>query len=177
MILLDACVLLNLCATDRLEEIGRCIPGGFSVAAAAREEALFLRDPGDAAQPLKPLALDLFFQRGVLQELPLATAEESLYVNIAAELDEGEAMSMAVAIYRNLDLATDDRKAIRLFASFGGDPKRLWSTLSIMKNWADSASPDGNELGRAIRAIRDRARYAPASNHLLYPWWSQILAQ
>jgi len=177
MILLDACVLLNLCATDRLEEIGQCFPGGFSVAAAVREEALFLRDPADAAQPLKPLELDPFFQRGILHELPLAAAEESLFVNIAAELDEGEAMSMAIAIHRNLDLATDDRKALRLFANFGGDPKRLWSTPSIMKTWADSASPDGTELGRAVRAIRDRARYVPAANHPLYPWWSQLMAQ
>ena len=130
MILLEACVLLNLCATDRLEEIGQCFPGGLSVAAAARAEALFLRDPADAAQPLKPLALDPFFQRG-----------------------------------------------IRLFANFGGDPKRLWSTPSMVKTWADSASPDGTEQGRAVRAIRDRARYVPAASHPLYPWWSQLMAQ
>jgi len=175
MILLDACVLLNLCATDRLEEIGRCVPGGFSVATAAREEALFLRDPTDAAQPLKPLLLDPFFEQGVLQSLPLAPDEESLFVNIAAELDEGEAMSMAIAIHRNLDLATDDRKALRLYANFGGDPKRLWTTLSVVKVWADRAAPSRDELVRAARAIRDRARYMPASNHPLHSWWSPLV--
>jgi len=46
-----------------------------------------------------------------------------------------------------------------------------------MKIWADTASPDGNELGRAVRAIRDRARYVPTANHPLNPWWSQLMAQ
>jgi predicted nucleic acid-binding protein len=175
MILLDACVLLNLCATDRLEEIGRCVPGGFSVAAAAREEALFLRDPVDTVQPLKSLIINPFFERGILQELSLAANEESLFVNIAAELDEGEAMSMAIAIHRNLDLATDDRKALRLYANFGGDPNRLWSTLSVVKAWADRAAPSADELARAARAIRDCARYVPAPNHPLYSWWSPFV--
>ena len=176
MILLDACVLINLCATDRLEEISRCVPGGFSVAAAAREEALFLRDPGDIVHPLKPLVLDPFFDQGVLHLLPMEADEETLFVNIAAELDEGEAMSMAIAIERNLDLAADDRKAIRLFTKFGGDPNRLWTTLSVVRMWADAAALSVEELGRAARAIRDRARYLPAPNHPLYSWWSPLLA-
>lgn len=58
MILLDACVLLNLCATDRLEQIGRSVAGGFSVCEAVREETLFLRDPSDLTHPLKPVVID-----------------------------------------------------------------------------------------------------------------------
>jgi hypothetical protein len=175
MILLDACVLLNLCATDRLEEIGRCVPGGFTVCAAVRQEALFLRDPADSNQPLKPLVLDPFFVRGVIQELPLAASEESLFVNIAAELDEGEGMSMAIAISRSIELATDDRKAIRLFRDFGGDPGRLWTTPSMVKSWADATSPSSEELTRIACAIRDRARYVPAANHPLYSWWAPLV--
>jgi predicted nucleic acid-binding protein len=174
MILLDACVLLNLCATDRLEDIGLCVPGGFSVCSAVREEALFLRDPTDAMHPLKPLVLDPYFLNGVIRVLPLEANEESLFVNIAAELDEGEAMSMSIAISRNLDLATDDRKAIRLFDDFGGDRNRLWTTPSIVKTWADATSPSPEELTRIVCAMRDRARYLLAPNHPLYSWWSPL---
>lgn len=175
MILLDACVLLNLCATDRLEEIGRTVPGGFSVCTAVRAEALYLRDPNDVAQPLKPVVMDPFFERGVLQPLALAEAEEPLFVNLASELDEGEAMAMAIALQRGLALATDDRKAIRVYGVFGGDAGKLWTTPALVKTWADAAAPDQAEIGRIVRAIRDRARYAPPGNHALASWWTQWL--
>jgi len=175
MILLDACVLLNLCATDRLEEIGRSVPGGFSVCTAVREEALFLREPTDPVQPLKPVRLDPLFAQGVLQPLTLATEEETLFVNLAAELDEGEAMSMAIAMHRNLDLATDDRKAIKLYAAHGGDAGKLWTTPRLLKAWSDAALPAPAELVRIACAIRDRARYLPPATHPLYAWWSQWL--
>jgi len=173
MILLDACVLLNLCATDRLEEIGRSVPGGFSVCTVVHEETLFLREPTDPAQPLKAVVLDPFFAQGVLQRLSLAAQEETLFVNIAAELDEGEAMSMAIALHRNLDLATDDRKAIKVYAAYGGDAGKLWTTPTLLKTWADAAAPAETELVRVTCAIRDRARYLPPASHPLYGWWSQ----
>jgi predicted nucleic acid-binding protein len=173
MILLDACVLLNLCATDRLEEIGQAVGGGFSICTEVRKEALFLRDPNDATQPLKPLVLDPLFDRGILTPLSLAADEEPLFVNIAAELDEGEAMSMAIALHRNLALATDDRKAIRVYATNGGDPAKLWTTPALVKTWADARSPAQAELARITSAVRDRARYVPPGNHPLHAWWTQ----
>jgi hypothetical protein len=175
MILLDACVLLNLCATDRLPDIGGCISGGFSVCPAVRQEALFLRDPTDSVHPLKPLILDPLYDAGVIQTLPLGTAEEGLFVNIAVDLDEGEAMSMAIAISRNLDLATDDRKALRLFAQFGGNPDRLWTTPRVIHRWVEAQGIPPEELARVVRAVRDRARYLPPADHPLRAWWLQGL--
>lgn len=175
MILLDACVLLNLSATDRLADIGQSLPGGLCVCPLVRGEALFLRDPSDPAHPLKPLVLDPFFESGVLQSLPLASNEEELYVNLAAELDEGEAMSMAIAITRQLHLATDDGKALKVYARIGGNPALLWTTPRIVREWTESQSIARGELVRIVRAVRDRAHYLPPRAHAQYAWWIDAL--
>src|ERR1019366_5454476 len=52
----------------------------------------------------------------VLGQDQAAPAGYSVYVELASVVDDGEAATIAVAAQRNLQLATDDRKARRLCA-------------------------------------------------------------
>lgn len=49
----------------------------------------------------------------------LVSEEEETYVNLALQLDDGEAATGALAIHRGAVVATDDRKAIRILT---GEP-------------------------------------------------------
>ena len=60
--------------------------------------------------------IDDLISRDVIQICNCDNAEEQeLFVNLAASLDDGEAMSLAIALSRNWHLATDDKKARRIF--------------------------------------------------------------
>jgi len=79
-------------------------------------------------------------------------------------VDDGEAMSIAIAANRHLELAIDDKQA--------ANPKRrkfpqirLWSTPDILKRWTDLGSVDAGVLQEAVRLIEIRARYFPPKSY------------
>src|SRR5437868_10196598 len=114
----DACCTINVyaagCARELLSSSGRAwhIPG------AVVREAQFVRkpDPDDRAQLIpEPIDLRPLIAGGVLRPCdPAPGVEAALYVQLAVELDDGEAAALAVAQARGWALATDDRKARRL---------------------------------------------------------------
>ena len=56
--------------------------------------------------------LQQFIDRGILEVLAVTSETEKLrYIEIALELDDGEAESIAIAEARSLALDTDDKKA------------------------------------------------------------------
>lgn len=63
------------------------------------------------------MEIDPLIERGLLQEHGLRDAtERTLHVDLAADLDDGEAMTLAIAYERRIPAATDDRKAPTLRA-------------------------------------------------------------
>ena len=108
---------------------------------------------------------------GLLLVLELSGDEEAaLYVEQSIVVDEGEAMSIAIAASRQLQLAIDDKQAAnqarRAFPSI-----HLWSTPEILKHWEDKGSVGRYEIQAAIRLIEARARYFPPKSHALASWW------
>ena len=71
---------------------------------------------------------------------PDSETEENSFVNFAAELDDGEAVTGAIAMHRNWGIATDDRKARRVFARTNPHVQLL-STPELIKHWADTHNP------------------------------------
>ena len=166
----DACVLINLVATDRFEDICASLDFQFVVSTAVVGEALYLRNSLTGAAEKINLA-DLI-ERKLLTVVSVDTDEERRrYVTYATQLDDGEAMSLALAECREIALATDDRKAIRLVK----EQKlkvNIWSTADLLQEWQRKSSLHRNEMRNVLVAIRDRARFIPRDA----AWWNELLA-
>jgi hypothetical protein len=169
VLLNDCSVLLNLLASDCLADIAEVTGWQFAVCPAVRDEVKKLRD----AHTLEMLPVDIapFIASGLLQLLELSGDEEqTLYVEQSIVVDDGDAMSIAIAASRHLELAIDDKQAAnhtrRAFPKI-----RLWSTPDILKKWADDGRVDASILHEAIRLIEIRARYFPPKSHTLAVWW------
>lgn len=168
-LVLDACVVLNLAASGKLEEIVLFAAPRRLVASAAASECLRLADspPGDN------LDLSGWFRSGALEHATLANnQEEALFVGFAASLGDGESMSLAIAAARNFALATDDAKATRIAHAYNSH-FALFTTPDLLHAWARNAPRP--KVSAALRAIELRARYRPGPQHPLKSWWRQQL--
>jgi predicted nucleic acid-binding protein len=172
ILLLDACCVLNLYATDRMSEILGALPHDFAIAELVTREALHVRHPsGDPAQPRVNVDLSEMISQGLLDVLVLSTpGEQAAFVSYAAEIDDGEAMTCALAVGRGYSVATDDLKVTRL-AKQGAMPAPIVSTPDLMKAWRDTVALPREELRQALRAIEARASFSPGKGHALRPWW------
>lgn len=177
-LILDACCLINLYATGRLREIASVLP--FRLAAAdyvLEREALsvWTSAAGNDPPAQEPLDLSQLLDERLLAveriELP---EEEALFVDLAADVDDGEAVTGALALHRRYALATDDRKARRVLSE--RDPSLpLVSTPELVRDWAERSALPAADLRGALDAIRSRASYVPAERDPLYQWWRHTL--
>ena len=87
---------------------------------------------------------------------------------LAADLDDGEAMTGAIAANRGFAVAIDDRKARRVLGRKDSG-LRLVSTLELVHRWSMGVSEE--ETNRALQAMRYGARYVPGNRDPLYDWW------
>jgi predicted nucleic acid-binding protein len=177
LILLDACCLLNLYATRCREEILTVVEGRFAVVERVAAEALYTRRGGSGEDADEKDAVDMgqLIARGLLEVLTVETAEEAAsYVGFAAELDDGEAMTCALALHRGAAVATDDRKALRLLAS-RAPQIRVRSTTQLIKEWAEGAHVLPGELRNVLIDVRQRARFAPGRHDPLHAWWDAAM--
>ncbi len=170
--MLDTCILINLLATDRIAEIVNVIAPSCLICSAVSRESLYLRPREPDAQP-EAINLAPLFEAGILTPCDIEGAtEEGLYVNYASELEDGEAMSLAIAQARNFALATDDRKTRRVIEENISGLLTV-STVEIVRAWAG-----GNDLAKVsavVRSIQARARFHPPDSDPLSRWWNELL--
>src|SRR5207253_9741345 len=88
------------------------------------------------------------------------TAAEGLYVEYARQLDDGEAMSLALVRSHGFVLATDDRKARRVLAATANNA-RLISTAGILRQWAERQQVSRERLRDTLRSVTTRAKFIP----------------
>ena len=169
---LDTCVLINLLATGRAAEIVRVIAPARMVCSAVSQESLYLR-PLEAGGRPEPVDLQTLINARVFTSCQIeGVEEEDLYVAYAIELDDGEAMSLAIAQSRNLVLATDERKARRL-ARENAPQLTVISTSEIIRAWAEGT--ERRDVIAAVRSILARARFRPPDSDPLAIWWTAML--
>jgi len=170
-IILDTSVALNLLATGAglavLESLGvKCF-----VCSAVVDEAIYIRSD-DPAQPREAVSIDTWLPSGAVKVIdPESLLEEELYVQFAADLDDGEAMSLAICRGRGYALATDDRKARRIAGRLAVPTVQLLSTSQVVQHWAVRTGAAPGELKRILSAIELRARFIPPHNDPLRGWW------
>lgn len=145
------------------------LSGSCMVCDVVSRESLYLRAE-QIDLPPQPIDLDPLFRAGRLQLCSADTPEEeALFVALAAELDDGEALSLAISSRRGYGLATDDRKARRIAKEIGNVP--LFSTAEILH----SINPlSAERLRELIRRIEIRARFAPHPTMPLCDWWNAL---
>lgn len=171
-LLLDACIAINLAATDHIEDVAEATGFTFTLARQAAAEVGYLRDLADGV--LTRTAVDLSQETGeTLQIIDLTPPEYQVYVRLAREVDDGEAATIAIAAQRGLRLATDDRKARRLCAELQvPDPLR---TVALMRSYADAASLPQAQLRDLLIKIRDRASFQPSRGDPDHKWWEDCI--
>lgn len=171
--LLDTCVLLNLLATGEIESILRALTKRWLVCAAVEKESLYLRteDPNNL---LQPVSLAPLISAALLEICDIETPNEAqLYVNYSARLDDGEAMSVALAVARGYHLATDERKARRIFTESAA-ALHLSSTSQILKEWTEIEKISRERAKSVLLAIVQKARFMPSASDENLQWWNDL---
>jgi predicted nucleic acid-binding protein len=141
-ILLDACCVLNLCASGQFLAILKSLPAEVVVATVVQEYEL------KTLQRLTSKDNDtvLEFEEAITQSLLKVVdfeseEEEESFVNYAFDLDDGESATCAIAVHRKWAVATDDDKAIK-FLQKNFPHIQILSTPEIIKHWSEQESID-----------------------------------
>ncbi len=177
-VLLDACCVLNLYAGRCLRDLLRAGLRRHAVVERVVSKSLYVRSPPTGATEAQAgeeerEAVDLlpFFTEGLLSVLTIETEQEAAaFVGFATQLDDGEAMTCALARERGMAVATDDRKAQRVLQALA-PPIPVLSTAALIKEWADSTGVEPDRLREILTAIRERAQFVPGRHDPLQTWW------
>jgi predicted nucleic acid-binding protein len=171
----DACVLINLLASGRFEDLANGCGFRFAISAGVAQEALFLRNPDSVGR--EKINLERIVECGILEILTLESEAEKLrYIEIALDLDDGEAESVAIAECRHFALATDDKKARKVIQRRGMKIE-LWSTCALLQHWQSKCLVSDADMGRALANISSRAKYRPKFGHPDFEWWAKLLSK
>jgi predicted nucleic acid-binding protein len=177
-IILDASCLLNLYASRKLPEIAATSPQPFVVAEyVVQQEALYIRQRASdqESEEREPVEIGNLVATGLIQVIILTSEAEAItFIDLAREMDDGEAITCALAIHRQYNVATDDRKARRVLS--GRAPRvPIISTLAIVKRWAELIGITKAEKAILLN-IWSGANYYPGEHEPLYAWWVDILS-
>jgi len=172
-IMLDACVLINLLASGEADDILRSSGKLCRICVAVKNETLYLRSDDPQEETFEPAQFNSLIQSDVLSVCDIeGDSEALLYVDRASKLDDGEAMSLAIAEARGYILATDDRKARRIFLEPAGDSSRLTSSSELIRNWSESQSISSSKLKTVLMSIRYKANFFPPRRDANFKWWN-----
>lgn len=175
-VVLDACCVLNFCASGYLIEILKSIRAQVVVAEVVRERELLTLQRLKEENNEDAIRFEMAIEQGLLLVTDFdSEIEEETFVNYVFELgDDGESATCAIAVHREWAIATDDKKAISFFQKEAPNLQTL-STLEIVKNWSENEKISSATLKSALTAIRIKGRYMPHRKHPLLQWWESIM--
>lgn len=173
--LLDACALINFVASRQFEAILKSVKGSVGVVdlVAAESRYVFRGGDGEDAREQDPIDLQPLIESSLLSIIGEETEDELLtFIDLTRLLDDGEAMTIALALHRGYTVITDDRKAERVMAERG---VVFSSSLEIIKSCYDQMGFAPDLQRELLLAVRQRGRLMPRSNHPYRPWWERVL--
>ena len=176
---LDSCSFLNLVASRRFEEIAAIGSTGFVIPHQVASEVRYVRrgSSGPDAREPEPIDLISLCSSGRLSIVDLEIPNEiDRHVELARLVDDGEAAACSVAITRGAILVTDDRLTRRIIGQRypGLD---LLTTSQVLKQWADYAIRDLDELARVLADVEERGNFRPGRRDPLLEWWERTLGR
>ncbi|MEP0879726.1 hypothetical protein NDA00_28540 [Funiculus sociatus GB2-M2] len=171
-ILLDACCVLNFCASGSVLAILKTIPAQVAVTQVVQERELKTLQRLENEENEGATQFEEAIAQGLLSVVDFKSEEEAeTFVNYVFELgDDGESATCAIAIHRGWAIATDDKKAISFFQR-QAPHLQILSTPEIIKHWSEQSGLDSSALCDALNAIRVKGCYVPPKNHPLRGWW------
>jgi predicted nucleic acid-binding protein len=154
---LDACGLINLCASGHVTEISEFVGGLFVVEDVAAEAARSIAVAGAA-----------------VRVLALSDFEAETFVALASidGMDAGEAATFAAAAHRRMPVVTDDRRAIRV-ARDRLQGIRINSTPALIRAYAEGAALEDGVVRDLILGIEGEASFVPAPGGINVNWWQR----
>ena len=176
VILLDACCVINLYATGQMREIITDLPHTFAVAEEVVRESLFVRSAFDP-EISDQIELDSFLSDHLLTVVsPETEAEITSFVDFATSgrLDDGEAMTCAIALHRGFAMATDDARTLKTLIGCA-ESARIYTTPQLLKDWTDIKERRPDKIRMLLRKIESRARFRPHKGHALSNWWQSLV--
>lgn len=174
-LVLDACCILNLCASGYFIEIIKSIPVQVVVAEVVRSKELLTLQHLTNEKSKDRNQFEAAIEKRLLLVVDFNSDHEAeTFVNYASIMDDGESASGAIAVHRNWAIATDDKKAIAFFQR-EAPYLQILCTLEIIKNWADISDISSTTLRSALNSIRTQGRYIPHRNHPLLSWWDTMM--
>jgi predicted nucleic acid-binding protein len=174
-LILDACVLLNLLATDQINEILLAQAREILVCDLVSSESYYLKSLDGSDEKIL-VNLEPLFTCSLIGTCEFENdSETDLFVNLAAQLDDGEAKSIAIALSRRFAIATDDKKARRVIADASSGIE-LNSSLGLVRAWAEANAIGVSEVKNALERIQRMANYFPHSADQNYDWWKQMIS-
>ena len=173
LLVLDACCVINLCATGRAEEILGALPYLCAVVQyVLDDEALSIGLEGGGPEERERTDLTALVGAGLLEVKSPSTAEEiAEHVRFALELDEGEAQTCAVAAVHRAAVATDDRKALRLIEREG---LVAVQTPELLHSWAEDCGPGEDQLCETLHRVESLASFRPRQSSPFGNWWHRL---
>lgn len=174
-LVIDACCILNFCASGKLLSILKSLQAQSTVTAIVQQEELLTLKKIEGQINSGAKQLETAISEGVIEIVDFESeAEEAAFINYVVALgDDGESATGAIAVTRNWAIATDDKAAIKFFHSEAPNIQIL-STPEIIKNWAEYGAISKSELRLILDNIAIKARYVPARNHPLKGWWQNV---
>jgi predicted nucleic acid-binding protein len=165
----DACVLINLLATGLAVEIARANNVKLVVPEEVAAEAFKVRDPDGS---LRDVDLAELRDAGVLTVASLSGEEQVTFVDLVAEgLGDGEAATIAIGLSRGLEVATDDKRALRALAQRGiGSPVR---TTMLLRTYCEVLQLSQEAVRDLLGGVRQRASFLPSVSDPDFEWWEK----
>jgi predicted nucleic acid-binding protein len=169
-IVLDTCCLVNLYASGHFADILSSPSVGWHVPEAVEKEAMFVRERNSrGAVELRAVQLQEHFAAKLLQRCaPKGEEEAALFVRLAMDLEDGEAMALAIAGSRRWNLATDDAKARRWARGLG---VKVVTTPEVMRDWQRTTAVDDDVVRSALARIETSANFVPSDSFPEAEWW------
>jgi len=170
-IILDACCVLNLCASGQFLAILKSLPAEIVVTTVIQERELNTLQSLKEEENDAVLEFETAITQGLLKVVDFESEEErESFVNYTFDLDDGESATFAIAVNRKWAVATDDKRAIA-FIQKENTNIQILSTSEIIKHWSEAENPNSSILSHVLNAIRIKGHYVPPKDDPLRNWW------
>lgn len=169
ILVLDACVTINLLASGVAEPVLRALARRSIMVEQAVSEVLHVYELVDGVVQRRTVEPVVVADACGFEIVEMREGELVGFIANATMLDDGEAGSLAVAAARGALLATDDRKAVSVAIRAGVS---TCSTVDLLECWRAATVPSRARMAEVLAAIEERARWHPREGSADAEWWS-----